>query len=76
MKIQDILEANQAALRLNALKEQLHLVEHDRVSIIVGNMYQDAKMIEAAKAAIVNELERRISIEEAYLIELGFEIED
>lgn len=76
MKIQDILEANQAVLRRNALKEQLHHVENDGISIIIGNMYQDAKMIEAAKAAIVNELERRISIEEAYLIELGFEIED
>ena len=76
MKIQDIMEANQAVLRRNTLKEQLRHVDGGGVSIIIGNMYQDAKMIAAAKAAIVNELERRISVEEAFLMELGFEIED
>ena len=76
MKIQDILEANQAVLRRNALKEQLQRVNNGRISIIIDGVYQDAKMIEAAKAAIVNELERRVSVEEAYLMELGFEIED
>ena len=76
MKIQDIPEANQAVLRRNALKEQLQHVDGGGVSIIIGNMYQDAKMIAAAKAAIVKELERRISVEEAFLMELGFDIED
>lgn len=76
MKIQDILEANRAVMRRSALKEQLYHVENDGISIIIGNMYQDAKMIAVAKKAIVNELERRISVEEAFLMELGFEIED
>lgn len=76
MKVQDILEANQAVLRRNALKEQLQRIDNGRISITIDCVYQDAKMIEAAKTAIVNELERRVSVEEAYLRVLGFEIED
>lgn len=76
MKIEDVQEANQAVLRMAAFKQQRYEVEKDSFSIIIGNLYQDARMLEAAKESLINELSRRISIEESYLMELGFEIDE
>lgn len=76
MKAQDIQEAYQAFLRFKSLKVQIRDVCDNKLSIIIDNMYQDQKMLDVAKEVIVNELNRRISIEEAYLMELGIEFED
>lgn len=76
MKIEDVQEANQAVLRMATFKQQRYEVEKDSFSIIIGNLYQDARMLAAAKESLINELSRRISIEESYLMELGFEIDE
>lgn len=76
MKIQDICKANQSALRITYLKQRCDNVEKDNFSVIIANVYQDNKMLAAVKESLINELSRRISAEETYLMELGFEISE
>lgn len=75
MKRQDVLEAQRHILKIEGLEKTIELVEKGTFNLIIGNVYQDQRMLAAIKGSILKELRQIITEEDTALLKLGFTLE-